>query len=343
MTAHHAIRLQFADEVTRECEAAPGQTVLDAALLAGLPLLHQCRSGSCGSCAATLLAGEVDIRTTQGSTLLPAERAQGVRLLCQTEARSGCSFSLAYASTVGEADVQHAFAFVNAVEPQARDVLRVSLELADDHWIDFRPGQYVQIKVPGTETWRSYSPASHAASLPRVDFLIKLIAGGVMSDWLAQTCRADDVLELAGPFGHFFLREAPRAPHVFLAGGTGLAPMLSMLEALRRRGGKRPPMLLCFGCRTEDELFCMEELTLYEQWLPGLEIRVAVERSTSGRRRLGTPLSVLAPADFAHPETVTYVCGPPPMVDAASSLLAGWGISPARIHSEQFAASAAYT
>ena len=343
MTAHHAIRLQFADEVTRECEAAPGQTVLDAALLAGLPLLHQCRSGSCGSCAATLLAGEVDIRTTQGSTLLPAERSQGVRLLCQTEARSGCYFSLAYPSTVGGVEARGAFAFVNTVEPLTKDVMRVSLELADEHWIDFRPGQYLQFKVPGTGTWRSYSPASHAASLPRVDFLIKLIAGGAMSDWLTNTCRTDDVVELAGPFGQFFLREPARAPHVFLAGGTGLAPVLSMLEALRRRGGKRPPMMLSFGCKSEAELFCLEELALYQQWLPGLEIRVAVERAAFGNRRLGTPVSVLTPVDFEHPETVTYVCGPPPMVDAASTLLASWGVRPTRIHSEQFAASAAST
>jgi benzoate/toluate 1,2-dioxygenase reductase subunit len=314
--------------------------VLDAGLQAGLPLLHQCRSGSCGSCAATLLEGEVAIRAGTGSTLLPGEMASGVRLLCQCEAVTPCAFQLSYGSAVGQA-ARRVYALVNAVERLAPDVVRVTLELAENNWIDFRPGQYLRFKVPGSDEWRSYSPSSTALGLPQLELLVRLIDGGLMSDWLTRACQVDDVIELEGPYGQFFLREKVRAPHIFLAGGTGLAPVLAMLDAIRRQGGIKPSLLVSFGCRSEAGLFGLEELALFQQWLPSLTVRVAVEHDPPAGRMAGTPLSTLTAADFAHPDAVTYICGPPPMVDAAHALLGRWGVTPARIHSEQFSASAA--
>lgn len=341
MSPEATVRLHYTDAVMRELTVRAGQTVLEAALQAGLPLLHQCQSGSCGACAATLLQGEVTPRAGAGSTVLPGEWARGLRLLCQSEAATACAFQLSYASEVGLATPRRCHAFVNAVETLAQDVVRLRLELAQDEWLDFRPGQYLRLQVPGAETWRSYSPSSSPQSLPQLEFLVRVIDGGAMSTWLTQRCQVDDVLELEGPFGQFFLREKTRAPHVFLAGGTGLAPTLAMLDAIRRQGGIKPPLLVAFGCRSPASLFGTEELALFQQWLPTLNVRIAVEQATPPECLAGTPLSALRPADFAHPETVTYVCGPPAMVDAAHALLSSWGVSPSRIHSEQFAPSAA--
>lgn len=341
MTHEHPVRLHFADAVTREFAVREGQTVLAAALAAGLPLLHQCQSGSCGACAATLVAGEVAVRRGVGSTLLPGEWARGVRLLCQSEAVTACAFQLSYANDVGRATPRRCHAFVNAVESLAPDVVRLRLELAEDNWLDFLPGQYLRLRVPGTETWRSYSPSSTAQMLPQIELLVRLLDGGAMSTWLTQRCQVDDVVELEGPFGQFFLRGKTRAPHVFLAGGTGLAPVLAMLETIRAQGGIKPPLLLSFGCRAPTSLFGIEELALFGHWLPTLEVRTAVAQDAPPGCIAGTALSALSPDDFAHPETVVYVCGPPAMVEAAQTLLSGWGVNPARIHSEQFAPSAA--
>ena len=341
MNSDTTVRLHYADAVTRELSVRAGQTVLEAALQAGLPVLHQCQSGSCGACAATLLQGDVAIRTGAGSTLLPGEWARGLRLLCQTEAATACAFQLSYASEVGQVAPQRCHAFVNAVEALAQDVVRLRLELAEDDWLDFRPGQYLRLKVPGTAVWRSYSPSSSAQRLPQLEFLVRLIDGGVMSRWLGERCQVDDVLELEGPFGQFFWREKKRAPHVFVAGGTGLAPVLAMLESIRRQGGIKPPLLLVFGCRSPTSLFGTEELALLQQWLPTLEVRTAVEQGAPQGCFAGTPLSALTAHDFAHPDTVTYVCGPPAMVAAAQILMSSWGVNPSQIHSEQFAPSAA--
>jgi benzoate/toluate 1,2-dioxygenase reductase subunit len=339
MTQARSVTLHFTDGEMRKLVISAGESILDAGLAAGLPLLYQCRSGSCGACVATLLEGDTRNRTGRGSNLLPAEVARGQRLLCQSEADSNCTFSLAYASDAGQIVPTRVHAFVNGIEWLAQDVVRLTLELAEDDWLEFKPGQYLRLNVPGSETWRAYSPSSTAQTLPRLEFLVRLIDGGVMSTWISRDCRVDDVLELEGPFGQFFLREPCRAPHVFIAGGTGLAPVLAMLGAIRRQGGVKPPLLVSFGCRSESSLFGVVELELFSQWLPRLSVRVSIEQGMHSTPNLGTPLTALSAEDFIHPQVVVYVCGPPPMVEAAQVLLSAWGVSPTRIYSEQFSPS----
>ncbi len=332
------VDLQFADGVTRRIEARPEQSVLEAGLAAGVPLLHQCQSGSCASCLAQLTAGQAPMRSDASSTLLRSEAEAGKRLLCLSQARSDCAFALNYESDAAGA-TRKALAFVDAVERLGPDVVRLSLELAEGSWIDFKPGQFVQVAVPGAGVARSYSPATPPSSLPRLDLLIRLLDGGAMSNWLTQHAKRDDVIELEGPFGGFFLRESLRAPHILVAGGTGLAPMLSILDALRERPGRKPSILLSFGCASPDALFCLDDLALRRHWLPSLETRISVDRGCAEGLLIGTPVSALRPEDVSDPQTVAYLCGPPPMIEAAQQRLAALGLRPERIFAEQFVPS----
>jgi benzoate/toluate 1,2-dioxygenase reductase subunit len=197
------VTLTFSDGVEHELAVEPGQSVLDAGLAAGLPLLYQCRSGSCSSCLARLVEGRAEHRPGSASSLSPSEKAEGLRLLCMTEPEAGCRFALSYDSHAGEARPVKAQCFVNAVERIAADVMRLELELADGDWLDFRPGQFINVRVPGTETVRSYSMATTVERLPRIELLIRLLPGGVMSDWLLNRAKVDDVVEIEGPFGAF--------------------------------------------------------------------------------------------------------------------------------------------
>lgn len=339
MTQVQSVSVHFSDGARREFSTSPGQTILDAGLLAGLPLLHQCRSGSCGACVATLIEGEVSARAGGGSNLLPTEVARGLRLLCQSSAVSQCAFSLAYSSDVAQRPPTRVHAFVNAIEQVAQDVVHLTLELAEGDWLEFKPGQYVRLNVPGTDAWRAYSPSSTTQTLPRLEFFMRLIDQGAMSTWLSRECQVDDVVELEGPFGHFFLREPCRNPHIFIAGGTGLAPVLAMLGTIRRQGGVKPPLLVSFGCRSEASLFGISELELFAQWLPRLSVRTSVEDRASATLNFGTALSALNANDFAHPESVVYVCGPPAMVEAVRTRLDGWGVDPSRVYCEFFSPS----
>jgi len=335
----HQVTFNFADGVSRSLAVAEGSSILDAALAAEVPLLYQCRSGSCSSCVAQLAGGEANTRPGASSTLLASEYASGQRLLCVCQAQSDCSFDLAYGSEVGAGAAVQVNAFIDSVERIASNVVRLTLELADGDWLEFRPVQFMQIEVPGFGVLRSYSPASTSASLPKLEFLVRLLPGGAMSSFLEEQAQADQVLSLSGPYGAFFLREEKRrAPHIFVAGGTGLAPILSMIDSLRQASGRKPPMLLSFGCAVPEALFCLDEIELRKQWLPTLEARVCVDREASGDLHPGSPVSALREGDVSA-DSVAYLCGPQPMIDAATRRLIELGIDPANVFAEQFVPS----
>ncbi len=336
----HQVTLRFADGATHTVLTEDGRSVLDAALQAGAPLIHQCHSGSCSSCIATLCEGSAVTQAGATTSLLSSEYAAGQRLLCVTRAQSDCVFELPYTSTAGQIAPVTAHAFVDGIERIASNVMKLTLELAEGDWLDFRPGQYLQVEIPGSETVRSYSPSSIAADLPRLELLVRLLPGGAMSSWLEGGAKPDDVVKIKGPYGAFFLREDHRrAKHIFVAGGTGLAPVLSMVDGIRQWGGRKPPMLLSFGCAVPEALFCLDELELRRQWLPTLETRISVDRGAQGDVLSGSPVAALRESDVTNADTVAYLCGPQPMIDAATRRLIELGVPPEHIYSEQFVAS----
>lgn len=338
--AMHQVTLNFADGVSRSISICGGASILDAALEAQVPLLYQCRSGSCSSCIAQLAEGQAHTRPGAGSTLLASEYAAGKRLLCLCQAQSDCTFDLDYSSEIGTSVAREVHAFVDSVERIASNVVRLTLELAEGDWLEFRPGQFMQIQVPGFGVLRSYSPASTVSDLPKLVFLIRLLPGGAMSSYLEEKIASEDVLTFSGPYGSFFLREEKkRAPHIFVAGGTGLAPILSMIDALRQGGGRKPKMLLSFGCATPDALFSLDDIELRQQWLPTLEARICVDREPAAGMHHGSPVSSLRAEDVTSPDTVAYLCGPQPMINAATNRLIELGVDPANIFAEQFVAS----
>ena len=335
-----SVSLRFADGVEQRVPVAPGQSVLDAALAAGAPVLNQCRSGSCGSCVARLAEGDARMRSGAASSLLPGEQAQGQRLLCLTEAHADSAFEFAYDSQAAAGGPVSASAFVDAIERIAPDAVRLKLELAEGDWFDFQPGQFIELTVPGTDARRRYSMASSPADLPSLELLVRLLPSGAMSDYLRDRARVDDVIPLTGPYGAFFLREKVKAPHIMIAGGTGLAPMMSMLDAIRARPGIKPPVLLSFGCATPGGLFNLEELELRGHWMPGLRTLISVDAGEPGAQwRIGNPVDAISAEDVRNPASVAYLCGPPGMVRAARAHLERLGLAPANIHAEQFVAS----
>jgi benzoate/toluate 1,2-dioxygenase reductase subunit len=334
------VTVAFSDGVEHELAVEAGRSVLDTALEAGLPLLYQCRSGSCSSCIATLVEGETETLPGAASSLLASERAEGHRLLCVTGARGACRFALPYDSKVGENRAVEGHAFINALERVAADVIRLELELAEGSWIDFRPGQFIQVKVPGTGQTRRYSISTTPAQLPMIELLVRLLPGGVMSEYLLTRAALDEVLEISGPYGAFFLKEGVKAPHVMIAGGTGLAPMMAMIDTIRSKPGRKPPILLSFGCQTGECLFHREAIELREHWLPNLAVQLSVDRGPAPDGvRVGNPVEEVGMGGPLDPETVAYLCGPPGMIEAARAHLQALGLSPDNIHSEQFVAS----
>jgi NAD(P)H-flavin reductase/ferredoxin len=339
--APHRITLRFEDGVEKGITVEPGEFVLDAALRQGVPLVHQCRSGSCSTCIAQVVDSAVETAPNRATSLIAAEISEGKRLLCSSYALRDGAVWLAYPSTlIYEGEVRILSAVVSGIEWPTASVAKLTLELEDEAGFSFRAGQYVRVKVPGSGEWRSYSMASLPRDLPKLELLVRIIEGGLMSEYLRGRCNPGGRIDVEGPMGAFVLRES-RAPHIFVAGGTGLAPILSMIDTIRRRPGARPKMILSFGCASQQNFFYRDEVELRAWWMPQLRVILSADRvddPASGLIR-GTPVDALADERVDDPETVAYLCGPPPMVEGARRRLVELGVKPSSIYAERFVAS----
>jgi benzoate/toluate 1,2-dioxygenase reductase subunit len=213
----------------------------------------------------------------------------------------------------------------------------IVLELDVDAAPAFLPGQYVNIEVPGSAQSRSYS-FSTAPGGERIGFLIKKIQGGLMSNWL-ERAEVGTKLELAGPLGSFYLREVGR-PLLFLAGGTGLAPFLSMLEVLARENSQQKTHLI-YGVTRDLDLVLVDEIEAYTARLPNFSFATVVAEDSSSHPRKGWVTEHM-PAEMLHGGDVdVYLCGPPPMVDAVRKHFDDNGVKPSSFHYEKFTPNAA--
>lgn len=337
----HEIVLRFEDGVEKRITVNGGEYVLDAALRQEIPLVHQCRSGSCSTCVAQVVEGELRMDSTRAYSLIPAEVKQGKRLLCSAYALADSVIRFDYPSNLlDEAGPELFIAKVEDAELVSDSVVRLAIRAPRAVDFSFQSGQYIRVNVPGTDQWRSYSMASLPRDLPKLEFLIRIIPGGAMSEYLTGRCEAGDEIEVEGPLGAFILHESA-APHIFVAGGSGLAPIISMLDTIRRRPGAKPPMLLSFGCASDRQFFYRDEVELRAVWMPQLKLRLSADRVEDPESGLiqANPVAVLTPADVTDPETVAFLCGPPRMIEAARERLAALGIRPENIHAEQFVAS----
>jgi benzoate/toluate 1,2-dioxygenase reductase component len=168
---------------------------------------------------------------------------------------------------------------------------------------------------------------------------VRIIPGGVMSEYL-RSARAGERLEVEGPLGAFILHPG-KGLHIFVAGGTGLAPILAMIDEVRRASGPKPKMLLSFGCASDRTFFYRDEIELRQWWIPQLSVRLSADRVEDPASGLiqGTPVDALGAEAIGGGDAMAYLCGPPPMIEAARRRLAELGVSPERIYAERFVAS----
>ena len=324
---------QFADGVSFDVEVGPGETLLDAASRAGVPIQQQCRSGSCLSCICTSQSGGLVMRSGKATSLLPSDIDAGHRLACSAELVGDDTLYFDYESNPRAP--KQVKAFVNAVERVCSDAVRLEVELADDHWLDFEPGQYVNITPPGAAAARSFSMSSIPDELPKLEFYIRLLDTGLMSDYLRDRARVDDVLTLEGPHGRFVRDATAVSPLLFIAGGTGISPILSLTRQARLRKGRKPAMTVNFGCASAERLFAADALDLLQGLTPSLDVNILVEDGSAARYRACNPVAAIDPATLL-PETQAYICGPPGMVTAAVARLRELGLPADSIHYEQF-------
>ncbi|WP_036258204.1 2Fe-2S iron-sulfur cluster-binding protein [Methylocapsa aurea] len=322
--------------------AEPTETLLDAAARANIFLPAVCREGGCGSCRVTRQTGEVEHGPYSKAALSDAERAAGEILLCRTQARSDLELKAPFdRAAIGFMPIPERNAAIAELSSAGSSAVRLVLRLADDPmWgraAEFIPGQFVELALPGTLIRRAYSLANTPNWDGTLEFLIRLQPNGAFSSYFADRAKIGDMLVVRGPQGSFTVDEASQAPRWFVAGGTGLAPMLAILRQMAEFGDPRDCRLF-FGVNREEELFAAEEIETLKTALPQLKVALCVWKPEPGWTGFsGTPTDALASA-LAGLGTLPdlYVCGPPALIEAAEAVALKAGIAHDRVFSEQF-------
>ncbi|RQS63538.1 cytochrome P450 [Burkholderia sp. Bp8963] len=331
----HQITLRFEDGVTRFIECEEGERVTDAAIRAKLNIPLDCRDGVCGTCKAVCESGEYVLGDCVEDALSPEEASARKVLTCQMSPRSDCVIQIATNSDVsGTGPCSHRGRIV-ACQRASDSTIAFSVELENRADLGFLPGQYVNIRVPGTDQTRSYSFSS-GPSEPHLSFLVRNVRQGVMSTWLCETAKAGDLIEFRGPMGSFYLRPIER-PVLFLAGGTGLAPFLSMLDKIVEDGGSPYPIHMILGVNSDEDLVGVDRLEVYAQRLSNFTYACTVSSPDSAHPNKGYVTHHISASQLNGGDADVYLCGPPPMVDAVRNFLSSEGLTPRNFYYEKFA------
>jgi benzoate/toluate 1,2-dioxygenase reductase subunit len=326
----YTVALNFEDGVTRVIQCDDDEKVTEAAFRQKINIPMDCRDGVCGTCKCFAEKGAYELEFYLEEAMTEEEAAAGYVLTCQMMPQSDCVIRIPASSAACKTAPEEIDATVAGVDRLSDTSFGLRLGL--DRPMQFLPGQYVNVSVPGTGKHRSYSFSS-APGARDASFLIRNLPGGVMSSYLAKAQPGERVT-VTGPMGAFYLRPITR-PQVWLAGGTGLAPFLSMLEQVAEAGTDQPITLYYAVTRAADlvELARLEALAAQIGTLRLITILAAPE---DNHPRKGFVTDHLTAEDLCAGDADVYLCGPPPMVDAVRAHFAGLGVTPASFHFEKF-------
>jgi propane monooxygenase reductase subunit len=323
-----------------EFEVDEDETVLRGAFRQGLMLMHGCKEGQCAACKSFLLDGEVDLDKYSTFALNDFEKEEGWTLLCRAHAESDLEIELInYDEEILRSGVpeQTEELTVLTLEPLTHDIFRLVLDATE---LKYRPGQYVDVHIPGSDDVRSFS----MANLPdgRLEFMIKAYPDGRFSSLLSGGEIAEGhSLKVTGPYGVFTLRRTSDRPLLFIGGGAGMAPILALLRALADEDSERHAVYY-YGARTPEDLFHLDELKDLEERLPNFRFVPALsdcgDADWDGEQGLITDVVARCEQDLSGVDA--YLCGPPPMVDAAIAMLDAEGVPEDRVFYDKFTTTA---
>ncbi|MBP7523370.1 MAG: 2Fe-2S iron-sulfur cluster binding domain-containing protein [Propionivibrio sp.] len=325
-------------------EVEDGQSILDAALRAGIYLPHACCHGLCATCKVQVIDGEVDHGEASTFALMDFEREEGKTLACC--ARLECD-------TVIEAEIDEDPDAQNLpVEDYSGTVVRLEaltptvrgIWLKLDRPIRFQAGQYINLEVAalGGQS-RAFSLANPPGEADVVELNVRIVPGGQVTTWLHESLKVGDELKLSGPYGRFFVKKSANVPLIFMAGGSGLSSPKSMIVELLSEGCELP-MTLVYGQRSRAELYYDDEFRELAAKHANFTYVPALSSEPDGSDWSGARGFVheAAKAHFANDFRghKAYLCGPPAMIEACISTLMQGRLFERDIYTEKFFSAA---
>jgi CDP-4-dehydro-6-deoxyglucose reductase len=314
----------------------PGETLLSAALNAGFSLPYGCRNGACGACKGKILAGAVDYGVFQEGALSQEDKAQGLALFCCAKAETDLVIEVKEVGAARDIPIRTLPCRIEKMEKLAEDVMALWLKLPSNERLQFLPGQYIDFLLKDGKR-RSFSLANSPEEDALLELHIRHVPGGQFTDHVFGAMKVKDIMRISGPYGSFFLRESDK-PAIFVAGGTGFAPIKSILAHAFHHEIDRQ-FVLYWGAKTLADLY-----------------QAAVPGQWQGTRKNFSFIPVLSepdPADhwpgragFVHAAVLedfadlsgyeVYACGAPPMVAAAKRDFTARGLPEDAFFSDSF-------
>lgn len=330
-------------------EVEAGQTILDAALRAGIYLPHACCHGLCATCKVEVTDGEVDHGAASNFALMDYEREEGKCLACCATLESDVTIDAEIddepdARNLPVHDYRGSVSRITDLTPTIKGIW-IKLDAAQS--LDFQAGQYINLVVPGEEQRRAFSIASAPASSDEIELNIRRVPGGRATAWIHDELKVGDTLRFAGPYGRFFVRQkqhvAEQLPYLFLAGGSGLSSPRSMILDLLDQGITLP-ITLVNGARNQAELYHHDEFTALAAQHANFDYVPVLsnEPENSGWTGARGFVHDAAKAHFANDfrGRKAYLCGPPLMIDACINTLMQGRLFERDIYTEKFLSAA---
>ncbi|MCW8925794.1 MAG: FAD-binding oxidoreductase [Xanthomonadales bacterium] len=315
-----------------------GESVLSAALRQGVMLPYSCKNGTCGSCKGQLESGEVHYPFHPPLALENSEIAQGKALFCQAAPSGDLVIQAREIEAVRDIQVRKMPARVIEKTLMAPDVMRIRLKLPSAQRLQFLAGQYLEILAPEGKR-RAFSIASPPQSEDVVELHIRHVEGGGYTSWVFDELKVRDILRFEAPLGTFFVRnDRTERPLLMVGGGTGFAPLKSMIECLLSDGDKRP-LHLFWGAATQAELYMHEQVKQWEHDNAHILYTSALSETSSSEAQDAFSGLVHEAVLDTYPDLSAfdiYISGPPAMVETGRTAFLDHGAEKRRIFFDSF-------
>ena len=321
----------------RVLEVAPGESVLEAALRQGVALPYGCRNGACRSCRGRVLEGTVHYPDGPPKALQPSDHADAFVLLCAAHLHADARIEVEEIDSHRDIVVRTLPCRLVEKETLAHDVVALRLRLQEGERLQFLAGQYVDIVLRDGRR-RAFSLANPPGTEALYELQIRHVPGGEFSGYAFSHLKPRAILRMHGPLGSFYLRKADECPVVLMAGGTGFAPIKSIIEDALNEGYPWP-MHLYWGVRARRDLYHDALVRRWAREHAHFHYTPVLSEPTAQcgwRGRTGLVHRAVL-EDFPDLSACgAYLSGPPPMVSASRRALAAQGLAPARLHSDSF-------
>ncbi|PKK96681.1 MAG: oxidoreductase [Tenericutes bacterium HGW-Tenericutes-3] len=289
---------------------------------------------TCGFCKFKLVEGGGEIKPTEEPFLSDEEKSNGIRLSCQVKVRDNMKIEIPNELL----NAQEFKTIVEEMKDLTYDTKLVRLKLIDPETMHFKPGQYAQLKVPGIEVIRAYSIASNPKEADHIEFIIRMVPKGQATGFVHKALEVGDKITVTGPFGHFYLQEDSNREMICIAGGSGKAPIRSILYYLKDRGMQRKVKYF-FGAKSKADLYYTEEFMELAKEFPNFQYIPALssplpEDDWKGEIGLITDVVDRFTQDLSDAEA--YLCGSPGMINACVNVLNKHDIKPDNVFYDKF-------